>query len=201
MKKTAILIMSLLAMFLLGACGNESAGAAPEETGTAAAAESAPAHKDALVLYFSPTGHTASIASELATVADADILEIQPAQPYTADDLNYNVDDCRANQEMNNPAARPAIANNLSVVGEYNTVYIGYPIWWGTAPRIINTLLDTYDFSGKQVYVFCTSGGSDVRRSVEDLNSAYPNVTVIEGRRFLNGTSADDLKSWVDGLK
>ena len=115
-----------------------------------------------LVVYFSATGNTKAVAEEITRLTGADLYEIVPAVPYTDEDLNYNNNECRANQEMNNASARPAIGSEAMDVSSYDTVFIGYPIWWGTMPRIINTFLDTYDLSGKTVLPFCTSGSSGI---------------------------------------
>lgn len=106
----------------------------------------------------------------------ADIYEIEPAEVYTNDDLDYNNDSCRANQEMDDESARPEIGNDLSTILDYENIYIGYPIWWGTRPRIIQTFLETYDLSGKTIYTFCTSGGSGIEQSVEDLKKGLPGI-------------------------
>ena len=151
------------------------------------------------VVYFSATGNTAEAAQIIANETGADIFEIVPQEVYTSDDLNYNDDNCRANQEMNDDNARPAIADNLSVVSEYDRIYLGYPIWWGTAPRIIQTFLEEYDLSQATIYIFCTSGGSGVEQSVRDLQSLYPDTNIIEGKRF-SSASAEDVKSWIESL-
>ena len=109
-----------------------------------------------------------------------DIFEIIPENMYTADDLNYNDDNCRANQEMNDDSARPAISNDLSVVSEYDVIYLGYPIWWGTAPRIIQTFIENYDVSGATVYMFCTSGGSGIESSI---SVSYTHLTLPTNSR------------------
>lgn len=123
--------------------------------------------------------------------AEADIFEIIPENMYTADDLNYNDDKCRVNQEMNDDSARPAISNDLSVVSEYDVIYLGYPIWWGTAPRIIQTFIENYDISGATVYMFCTSGGSGIESSISDLQMLYPDINIVDGKRLNDATETD----------
>ena len=152
------------------------------------------------VAYFSATGNTADIAEKIADILGADKYEIIPLEPYTADDLNYNDDSCRANIEMNDESARPAIDGDMTALTEYDTVFIGYPVWWGTAPRIINTFFDSYDMSGKTIYTFCTSGGSGIGQSIDDLTGMYPDITISDGRRFNAGASEDDVREWLDGL-
>ncbi len=131
--------------------------------------------------------------------AEADIFEIIPENMYTADDLNYNDDNCRANQEMNDDSARPAISNDLSVVSEYDVIYLGYPIWWGTAPRIIQTFIENYDISGATVYMFCTSGGSGIESSISDLQMLYPDINIVDGKR-LNDATETGIREWIESL-
>lgn len=149
-----------------------------------------------LVVYFSCTGNTKAVAEKIAELCDADLYEITAAQPYTAEDLNYNNNNCRANREMNDENARPAIGSQTIELSGYDTVFIGYPIWWGTMPRIINTFLDTYDLSGKTVMPFCTSGGSGVSRSVSDIKKAEPKADVRDGLR-VSGANDRDLEKWL----
>ena len=151
------------------------------------------------VVYFSGTGNTREVADLLAKETDADIFEIIPKNMYTSDDLNYNDDNCRANQEMNDESARPAISNDLSVVSEYDVIYLGYPIWWGTAPRIIQTFIESYDISGATVYMFCTSGGSGIEKSISDLQQLYPDVNIVDGKR-LNDATELDIREWIESL-
>lgn len=151
------------------------------------------------VVYFSGTGNTREAAKLLAKEADADAFEIIPENMYTSDDLNYNDDNCRANQEMNDELARPAISNDLSAVSEYDVIYLGYPIWWGTAPRIIQTFIEGYDVSGATVYMFCTSGGSGIEKSVSDLQQLYPDVNIADGKR-LNDATESDIREWIESL-
>lgn len=151
------------------------------------------------VVYFSGTGNTREVANVLAKEAEADIFEIIPENMYTADDLNYNDDNCRANQEMNDDSARPAISNDLSVVSEYGVIYLGYPIWWGTAPRIIQTFIENYDISGATVYMFCTSGGSGIESSISDLQMLYPDINIVDGKR-LNDATETDIREWIESL-
>ena len=151
------------------------------------------------VVYFSGTGNTREVADLLAKETDADIFEIIPKNMYTSDDLNYNDDNCRANQEMNDESARPAISNDLSAVSEYDVIYLGYPIWWGTAPRIIQTFIESYDISGATVYMFCTSGGSGIEKSISDLQQLYPDVNIVDGKR-LNDATELDIREWIESL-
>ena len=149
-----------------------------------------------LVVYFSATGNTKAVAEEITRLTGTDLYEIVPAVPYTDEDLNYNNNECRANQEMNNASARPAIGSEAMDVSSYDTVFIGYPIWWGTMPRIINTFLDTYDLSGKTVLPFCTSGSSGITQSVTDIRAAEPDADVRGGLRA-SGANDSGIESWI----
>ena len=151
------------------------------------------------VVYFSGTGNTREVANLLAKEANADIFEIIPENMYTADDLNYNDDNCRANQKMNDDSARPAISNDLSVVSEYDVIYLGYPIWWRTAPRIIQTFIENYDISGATLYMFCTSGGSGIESSISDLQKLYPDMNIVDGKR-LNDATETDIREWIESI-
>ena len=151
-----------------------------------------------LVVYFSATGNTKAVAEEIARLTGADLYEIVPAVPYTDEDLNYNNNDCRANQEMNDASARPAIISEAIDVSSYDTVFVGYPIWWGTMPRIINTFLDTYDLSGKTVLPFCTSGSSSITQAVLDIRAAEPDADVRDGLRA-SGANDSGIESWIAG--
>ncbi len=136
----------------------------------------------------------------IAAEIDADIFEIIPQNEYTSEDLNYNDDNCRANTEMNDDSARPAISNDLNEVSDYDVVYLGYPIWWGTAPRIIQTFLESYDLGKATVYTFCTSGSSGVEQSVKDLQNLYSEINIVSGKR-LNGVTQSDIQNWISNLK
>ena len=208
MKRVLCAIMMLASVLILASCGGSPAVTDTSSADTyanvgsnAAATASAPPETDVpscgvLVAYFSCTGNTASAAEKIAKLTGADLYEIVPAIPYTSDDLNYNDDNCRANREMNDPASRPEIGGEKLDISGYDTVIIGYPIWWGTAPRIIDTFLDTYDLSGKTVLPFCTSGSSGVSRSVGDIKSAAPDADVREGLR-MNGADDASVESWL----
>ncbi len=147
-----------------------------------------------LVAYFSATGNTRPVAEKVAELTGGDLFEILPAQPYTAADLNYNAD-CRANTEQNDSKARPAIANAVEDMERYDAVLIGYPIWWGRAPKIIHTFLETYDLGGKTVATFCTSGSSPHEDAT--IRGYEPDATWLEGRRF---SETSQVEEWVNGL-
>ena len=149
------------------------------------------------VVYFSGTGNTKAVAELAAQVLAAPVYEIVPEVPYTSADLNYRDDNCRANREMEDETARPAIASDLSAVAGCKRLYMGYPVWWGTAPRIIQTFLESQDMAGVEIYTFCTSGGSGVEQSVRDLKELYPGLNIVSGHRFASGASEDTVRQWL----
>lgn len=151
-----------------------------------------------LVVYFSGTGNTKLLAETIAETTGADIFEIVPEVPYTSEDLNYNNSNCRANQEMNDENARPVISSSIENIEDYDTIFIGYPIWWGTMPRIINTFLDTYDLSGKTIMPFCTSGGSGISTSVSAIRSVCGSADVKDGLRGTSSTGSTQIREWID---
>ena len=153
-----------------------------------------------LVAYFSATGTTKAAAERLAKQHDARLWEIEPAQPYTAEDLNYNDRSTRATVEQNTPDARPEIANDISLDG-VSTLYLGYPIWWGQAPRIMSTFVESHDFTGITVVPFCTSGGSGAGRTGETLGEQAGTGTFLASTRFSSGVSDAELQSWIDSYK
>ena len=151
-----------------------------------------------LVAYFSASGVTKGAAEQLAAVAGADLHEIKPAQPYTDADLDWTDKQSRSTVEMKDKNSRPAITDKLKNMQDYDVVYVGFPIWWYTALTIINTFMEAYDFKGKTVIPFATSGGSTIKKACEDLKAAYPDVKWKEGK-LLNRVSKQDLESWVKG--
>ena len=155
---------------------------------------------DVLVAYFSATGNTENIAEHLVSILDADLYEIVPQVPYTSEDLDYSNSDCRANREQNDPTARPAISGGVEDLEDYEVVFLGYPIWWGDAPKIISTFLETYDFDGKTIVPFCTSGSSSIGGSVSDLEPLTDGATWLEGQRFSGSASWETVSQWVDAL-
>jgi flavodoxin len=156
-----------------------------------------PSADNTLVVYFSATGTTRGVAEKIAALTDAELVEIVPAQPYTTEDLNYNDRSTRATVEQNTPDVRPEIANEISLEG-YTTVYLGYPIWWGQAPRILSTFVEGHDFTGITVIPFCTSGGSGAGRTGETLGEQAGSGTFLSSTRFSAGVSEPDLQKWIE---
>ena len=154
-----------------------------------------------LVAYFSATGTTQPLAEYAANSLDADLYEIVPEVPYTADDLNYNNGSSRANREQSDSSARPAISGGVEDMKDYNVMFLGYPIWHGQAPKIICTFLESYDFSGKTIVTFCTSHSSGIGSSDTNLHALAPGAGWRSGRRFPGGTSRETITNWIDGLE
>ena len=172
--------------------------AAPEE----AAPESAPeSHSEILVAYFSATGTTKGVAERIASVTGADLYEIVPVEPSTEDDLNWHDSDSRTTHEQNDKSARPEIAGDKLSLDGYTTVYLGFPIWWGEEPRILDTFAESYDFTGITVIPFCTSGGSGIGRSGSNMEALAGTGTWLDGARHSGSISEEDLRSWIDGLQ
>lgn len=185
------------------------AGASPAEEASTPSSPSTPetgggkadpTQSNVLVAYFSATGNTRAIAEHLQSILNADLHAIVPETPYTAEDLEYGDGHCRANLEQNDPASRPAIANELENPGLYDVVFLGYPIWWGQAPKILYTFLERYDFGGATIVPFCTSGSSGMGSSADGLQALAENARWLPGQRFSASASASDVASWVESL-
>ena len=152
--------------------------------------------KNTLVAYFSATGITEKVAEMIAETTGGDLYEITPVQEYTAADLDWTDKTSRSTKEMNDSKSRPAIRADLKDAESYDVIYIGYPIWWNLAPKAVNTFLETYDFSGKTVIPFATSGGSGIANSVARLKKEYPSLNWQSGK-LLNNPSKADIEAWV----
>lgn len=154
-----------------------------------------------LVACFSATGHTKLLAEYAAKYLGADFYEIVPEEPYTDDDLNYNDSNSRTTKEQNDSSARPKISGGVQNMADYDTVIIAHPIWWGQAPKIIYTFLESYDFSGKTITTMCTSGGSPLGSSANNLKALKNSVTWLESRRFSIGASENEVQKWLDSIE
>ncbi len=152
-----------------------------------------------LVAYFSATGTTGKTAEMIAKAADADLYEIKPATPYTKADLNWMDKKSRSSVEMSDKKYRPELADTDADIAKYDEILIGFPIWWYVAPTIINTFLESYDFSGKKIVLFATSGGSGFGNTVKELKPSAPNADIVEGK-ILNGASKAEITQWIQSL-
>ncbi len=229
MKKTISVLLIALSITGILACGSPAAqdrptGAAeqskpaateaPAETADPAAAQEEPVteqtaeptgepapHKTVLVVVFSATGTTMGVAEKIAAIEDADLYEIVPAEPYSDADLNWNDSNSRTTREQNDTSVRPAIASGPIDLSGYERIYIGYPIWWGEEPRILDTFVESYDFGAITVIPFCTSASSGIGRSGKNLAGNAAGGVWLDGRRFSGSVSTSDLENWINGLK
>lgn len=210
-KLLCILATALLLILAFTACASQGDSITPDGSNVPSGADTpsdtsppdntpAPKAGNILIAYFSCTNNTENIARNIAEITGGSIYKITPRVPYTSADLNYNTD-CRANREQNDDGCRPEIDGNVTDMTRYDAVFIGYPIWWGQAPKIIYTFLESYDFSGKTVIPFCTSGSSGVGSSASNLHSLAPNAQWKDGKRFSGGASKDSVRDWVNGLE
>ena len=218
MKKAITILLSLTMILGLAACGNSASQTeqpSTEDTSVESKADTNSAENSTdmentdnqdvqdhkvLVAYFSATGTTKGVAEHIANGLNADIYEIVPEDPYTDADLNYNDNNSRTTIEMNDPNARPAISGSVENMEQYDIIFVGYPIWWGEAPRIVSTFMESYDFSGKTIVPFCTSGGSGIGSSASNLERLTSGATWLDGRRLNGSDSQDTVMEWVNGL-
>ena len=199
--KTLIPVLALALMLVLCACGADTASTAPE--GDAESADTAAvqtAEGKTLVVYFSATGTTKGVAEKIAAITGGDLYEIEAAQPYTEEDRNWHDDNSRTTHEQNDPSFRPEIGSELPSLEGYDTVYLGFPIWWGQEPRIMDTFVESCDFDGITVIPFCTSGSSGIGSSGKNLEANAGSGTWLSGERFGGGVSEDELRAWIGSL-
>lgn len=201
MKRSVALILAICIAAVFSGCGSKP-GPASSAQGKVSESMNTEAEKQEskiLVAFFSCTGNTEAVAEKISELSGGVLYEITPSEPYSSADINYSDTDCRANREMNDAAARPQIAGNDIDISRYDVVFIGFPIWWGTMPRIINTFVEKYDFSEKTVIPFCTSGGSGISKAVSDLKAAMSNADIKEGLRA-SGAADQALENWVGSI-
>ena len=156
---------------------------------------------DVLIVYFSATGTTKGIAEKIAGITGADTYEIKAAQEYSDADLNWNDSDSRSTKEQNDPSARPEIGSEAVSLDGYSTIYIGYPIWWGEEPRIMDTFVESYNFDGITMIPFCTSGSSGIGRCGQNLEYNAKSGNWLDGKRFAGSASEDEIRSWIESLQ
>ena len=172
-----------------------------DEDTSSEVADSSEENGGVLVVYFSATGTTKGVAEKIAGIIGADTYEIKAAQEYTDADLNWNDSNSRSTKEQNDSSVRPEIGSEAVSLDGYTTIYIGYPIWWGEEPRIMDTFVESYNFDGITLIPFCTSGGSGIGRSGQNLADNAGSGTWIDGKRFGAGASEDEIRSWIDGMQ
>ena len=210
MKKLATMLLTFVGTVIFAACGgdrtdsNEQPKVRTDQPVSARQEQAAETPESpgngTLVIYFSRTGNTGKIAGYLTEIAGADSFAIEAAVPYTDDDIRYQDDNCRANREQNDKSVRPAIADPVPSLDRYDTVFLGYPIWWGEEPRIIDTFLESYDFSGKTVIPFCTSGSSGIGTSEKNISELVTVGNLLKGKRFPADAAKSDVREWYDTL-
>ena len=204
--KIIVALLMVLSMLAFAGCSKTNDTAEePAEPETAQAEEQVEvtdeSGKDTLVVYFSATGTTKGVAEKIASITGADIYEIKAAQEYTEADLDWNDSDSRTTHEQNDKSVRPEIGSDPVSLEGYSTIYIGFPIWWGEEPRIMDTFVESYDFDGKTMIPFCTSGGSGIGMSRKNLEKNAGSGTWKDGERLDSSISEDELKTWIDGIK
>ena len=201
MKKLIAFTLAVILIISLCACGNSRESTL---TKTQSAVETLNLetyhHSTSFIVFFSTTNHTVGVASFLSQALKADMMQLKPAKNYTKADTNTDDENCRAKKEADDPSVRPEIVSPVSHFDQYDTIYIGYPIWYGKAPRIINTFLESYDFTGKKVYLFCTSKESSIKESFEELKTTYPDINIADGKRFPQDVKYTDVSSWLYDL-
>lgn len=153
-----------------------------------------------LVAYFSATGTTARAAKTLAAAVGADLYEIRPAVPYTSADLNWMDKSSRSSREMQDKQSRPALADTDAPVASHDVIFLGFPVWWYVAPTLLNTFLEAYDFTGKTIVLFATSGGSNLGQSAAGLRPSAPGAKIVDGRMLNGRLNEAELKAWTEGL-
>ena len=191
MRALSLMIAAAASMILAASCG---------QSGKKSDKNAETTDSKTLVAYFSATGTTEAIAKTVASVTGGTLYEIKPEVKYTAEDLDWTVKTSRSTLEMQDKTSRPAIVKDLADASKYETIYLGFPVWWYTAPTIINTFLEAYDFSGKTVIFFATSGGSTIDKANEEFKAAYPKINWKAGQT-LNGASEEEIKTWVASLQ
>ena len=175
--------------------------ATTEETSREQTTEESQTGKEVLVVYFSATGTTKGVAEKIAAITDGDLYEITAAQEYTSDDLDWNDSDSRTTKEQNDPSVRPEIGSNPVSLEGYRTIYIGYPIWWGEEPRIMDTFVESNNFEGITMIPFCTSASSGIGSSGKNLADNAGSGNWMDGQRFGAEASEEDIRSWIEGLQ
>lgn len=208
MKKWIAIILMLVMGLSLVACGRdkESQETSTSDEGKGSLRESTSdsnveaTETKVLVAYFSATGTTKGVAERIADGLNADLYEIVPEEPYTDADLNYNDNSSRSTVEMNDSDARPEISGSVENMDQYDIVFLGYPIWWSDAPRIMSTFVESYDFSGKTVVPFCTSGGSGIGSSASNLEKLTSGAAWLDGKRLNGSDSQDTVMEWINSL-
>lgn len=207
LKRISAFALLLVLAFCLSACGQTKGGTdnntdtKSEETKTGSTENTESTESTVLVAYFSATGTTKGVAEKIAKVTGGELYEIIPEKEYTSDDLNWNDKSSRSTIEQNNSSARPEIKGEKISLDGFSTIYIGYPIWWGEEPRIMDTFVESYDFGNTTVIPFCTSGSSDIGKSGENLKDNAKSGNWLSGKRFDSGATETEIADFVNSIK
>lgn len=219
MKKIIALLTAIVLILAFAGCtasdsGSQAETQADQTTKTSASTNASEASKaddttaenqtgnsgKTLVVYFSATGTTKGVAEQIASVTGAETYEITAAQPYTSEDLDYNDNNSRSTKEQNDKTVRPEIGSEKINLDGYDRIFIGFPIWWGEEPRIMDTFVESYDFNGKTVIPFCTSGSSSIDNAAENLKANAGSGDWKDGKRFSAGASRAEIEEWIKSL-
>ena len=195
MKRMKLIMSAVLLSVSLAFAGNTAAAETESE------APVPEAYSEVLVAYFSATGTTKGVAEKIASVTGGDLYEILAAEPYTEEDLNYSDSSSRATTEQNDKSVRPEIGSEDIELEGYTTLYLGFPIWWGEEPRILDTFVEKYSFDGITVIPFCTSGSSGIGSSGKNMETLAGSGTWLEGQRFGGNVSEEEIRSWIEGIE
>lgn len=190
MKKLYLLLTIILTILLVG-CGNKKNDSSTKETDS---------YSKSIVIYFSRTNNTEKIANYIIDITNSDKYVIEAKTPYTNEDINYNDSNSRTSIEQNDPTCRPEIGNATIDLSKYEVIYLGYPIWWGQAPKIMYTFVESYDLSNKTIIPFCTSGSSGIGSSATNLEESTTNAKWLSGKRFGSSSSKNEVKEWLDTI-
>ena len=205
MKKIVMYLLLLCMVLLLAGCGGNAVDSPTAEAVQETAEKNVTAteredENRVLVAYFSATNVTEGVAESIADAMHASLYEIVPEEPYTEEDLNYDQENSRSTIEMKDSTARPAISGSVENMEQYHIIFLGYPIWWGEAPRILDTFVESYDFSGKIIVPFCTSASSGLGSSASQLESLTEGAQWLSGQRFSGNSSREEIEQWLNGL-
>ena len=205
MKKIVMYLLLLCMVLLLAGCGGNAVDSPTAEAAQETAEKNVTAteredENRVLVAYFSATNVTEGVAESIADAMHASLYEIVPADPYTEEDLNYDQENSRSTIEMKDSTVRPAISGSVENMEQYHIIFLGYPIWWGEAPRILDTFVESYDFSGKIIVPFCTSASSGLGSSASQLESLTVGAQWLAGQRFSGNSSREEIEQWLNGL-
>ncbi len=204
MKKIIIITMAFL-MFLLCSCSSsvkeETAEPVTDNNSEEQPSENNKEEGKTLVVVFSATGNTLEVAKKIVSITGADLYEIKAKEEYSSDDLNWHDNNSRTTIEQNDKSVRPEIGSEAVDLDGYTTVYVGYPIWWGEEPRIMDTFVESYDFTGMKMIPFCTSSSSGMGRSGKNLAELAGSGNWLDGKRFSEHAAEEEVRNWIEGLK